>query len=53
MRFYLLAYLSKNPQFVENLEEDQEQAEKRGYYVETTKTLKKISKQMKSILAYI
>ena len=46
MRFYLLAYLSKNPQFVENLEEDQEQAEKRGYYIETTKTLKKISKQI-------
>ena len=46
MRFYLLAYLSKNPQFVENLEEDAEQAEKRGYYLETTKTLKKISKQI-------
>lgn len=46
MRFYLLSYISKNPQFVESLEEDQEQAEKRSYYVETTKTLKKIMKQI-------
>ena len=44
MRFYLLQYLSKNPEFCQELEEDQEVAQKRKYYIEAQKKLKRINK---------
>ena len=44
MRFYLLQYLSKNPEFSQELEEDQEVAQKRKYYIEAQKKLKRINK---------
>jgi hypothetical protein len=44
MRFYLLQYLSKNPEFSQELEEDQEVAQKRKYYIEAQKKLKRIHK---------
>ena len=44
MRFYLLQYLSKNPEFCQELEEDQEVAHKRKYYIEAQKKLKRIHK---------
>jgi len=44
MRFYLLQYLSKNPEFCQELEEDQEVAQKRKYYIEAQKKLKRIHK---------
>jgi hypothetical protein len=44
MKFYLLQYLSKNPEFCQELEEDPEIAQKRVYYVEANKKLKKINK---------
>ena len=44
MRFYLLQYISKNPEFCQELEEDQEVAQKRTYYIDAQKKLKKINK---------
>ena len=44
MRFYLLQYISKNPEFCQELEEDQEVAQKRKYYIEAQKKLKRIHK---------
>ena len=44
MKFYLLQYLSKNPEFCQELEEDPEIAQKRVYLVEASKKLKKIDK---------
>ena len=46
MRFYLLQYISKNQEFSENLEEDQDMANKREYYSESLKKLRKISKNI-------
>ena len=42
MRFYLLQFISKNVEFSQEFEEDQEVAQKRKYYVESQKKLKKI-----------
>ena len=44
MIFFLLQYLSKNPEFVQELEEDPEVAQKRVYYINAQKKLKKINK---------
>ena len=44
MIFSLLQYLSKNPEFSQELEEDPEVAQKRVYYVDANKKLKKINK---------
>ena len=44
MNFYLLQYISKNPEICEDLEEDQDVAQKRAYYIEAQKKLKKINK---------
>ena len=44
MKFYLLQYLSKNPEFSQELEEDPEVAQKRVYYVDASKKLKRINK---------
>ena len=46
LRFYLLQYISKNQEFSQNLEEDQDMANKREYYSECVKKLKKISKNI-------
>ena len=46
MLFYLLQYMSKNPEFVQNLEEDKDAAEKRKYYFESTNKLKNIAKEI-------
>ena len=46
LRFYLLQYISKNQEFSQNLEEDQDMANKREYYSESVKKLKKISKNI-------
>ena len=39
MRFYLLQFISKNVEFSQEFEEDQEVAQKRKYYVEAQKKL--------------
>ena len=44
MRTYLLQYLSKNPELCQELEEDQEVVQKRKYYLEALKKLKRIHK---------
>ena len=44
MIFSLLQYLSRNPEFSQELEEDPEVAQKRVYYVDANKKLKKINK---------
>ena len=44
MKFYLLQYISKNPDFCQDLEEDPEVSQKRVYYVEASKKLKKYDK---------
>ena len=44
MNFYLLQYLSKNPEICQDLEEDQDVAQKRVYYIDAQKKLKKINK---------
>ena len=44
MIFYLLQYLSKNPEFCQELEEDPEIAQKRVYLVDASQKLKKINK---------
>ena len=44
MNFYLLQYISKNPEMCDDLEEDQDVAQKRTYYIEAQKKLKKINK---------
>ena len=44
MNFYLLQYISKNPEICEDLEEDQDVAQKRVYYIDASKKLKKINK---------
>ena len=44
MNFYLLQYISKNPEMCDDLEEDQDVAQKRAYYIEAQKKLKKINK---------
>ena len=46
MRFYLLQFISKNVEFSQEFEEDQEVASKRKYYVESQKKLKKINKDI-------
>ena len=46
MRFYLLQFISKNVEFSQEFEEDQEVAQKRKYYVEAQKKLKKINKDI-------
>ena len=46
MRFYLLQFISKNVEFSQEFEEDQEVAQKRKYYSESQKKLKKISKDI-------
>ena len=42
MRFYLLQFISQNIEFSQEFEEDQEVVQKRKYYVESQKKLKKI-----------
>ena len=44
MSFYLLQYISKNPEICQDLEEDQDVAQKRLYYIEAQKKLRKINK---------
>ena len=44
MNFYLLQYISKNPEICQDLEEDQDVAQKRVYYIDASKKLKKINK---------
>ena len=44
MNFYLLQYISKNPEMCDDLEEDPDVAQKRAYYIEAQKKLKKINK---------
>ena len=44
MNFYLLQYISKNPEICQDLEEDQDVAQKRVYYIDAQKKLKKINK---------
>ena len=44
MNFYLLQYISKNPEMCDDLEEDQDVAQKRAYYIDAQKRLKKINK---------
>ena len=44
MNFYLLQYLSKNPEICQDLEEDQDVEQKRVYYIDAQKKLKKINK---------
>ena len=44
MNFYLLQYISKNPEICQDLEEDQDVAQKRIYYIDAQKKLKKINK---------
>ena len=44
MRFYLLQFISKNVEFSQEFEEDQEVASKRKYYIESQKKLKKLIK---------
>ena len=46
MRFYLLQFISKNVEFSQEFEEDQEVAQKRKYYAESQKKLKKINKDI-------
>ena len=46
MRFYLLQFISKNVEFSQEFEEDQEVAQKRKYYVDSQKKLKKINKDI-------
>ena len=46
MKFYLLQFISQNVQFSQEFEEDQEVAQKRKYYVESQKKLKKIYKDI-------
>ena len=46
MRFYFLQFISKNVEFSQEFEEDQEVAQKRKYYVESQKKLKKIHKDI-------
>ena len=46
MRFYLLQYLSKNPEFSQELEEDQDVAQKRTFYIDAQKKLKRINKNI-------
>ena len=46
MRFYLLQFISKNVEFSQEFEEDQEVASKRKYYIESQKKLKKINKDI-------
>ena len=46
MRFYLLQFISKNVEFSQEFEEDQEVAQKRKYYSESQKKLKKINKDI-------
>jgi hypothetical protein len=44
MNFYLLQYISKTPEMCDDLEEDPDVAQKRTYYIEAQKKLKKITK---------
>ena len=44
MNFYLLQYISKNPEMCQDLEEDPDVAQKRIYYIDAQKKLKKINK---------
>ena len=44
MNFYLLQYISKNPEMCDDLEEDQDVAQKRAYYIDAQKKFKKINK---------
>ena len=44
MNFYLLQYISKTPEMCDDLEEDPDVAQKRTYYIEAQKKLKKINK---------
>ena len=46
MNFYLLQYISKNPDICQDLEEDQDVAQKRVYYIDAQKKLKKIKKDI-------
>ena len=46
MRYYLLQFISKNVEFSQEFEEDQEDAQKRKYYIESQKKLKKINKDI-------
>ena len=46
MRLYFLQFISKNAEFSQEFEEDQEVAQKRKYYVESQKKLKKINKDI-------
>ena len=46
MRFYFLQFISKNVEFSQEFEEDQEVAQKRKYYVDSQKKLKKIIKDI-------
>ena len=46
MKFYLLQFISQNVQFSQEFEEDQEVAQKRKYYIESQKKLKKINKDI-------
>ena len=46
MRFYLLQYLSRNPEFSQELEEDQDIAQKRTFYIDAQKKLKRINKNI-------
>ena len=46
MRFYLLKYISVNPEFAQGLEEDQEVTQMRQYYISSKKKLKKLFKNI-------
>ena len=46
MNFYLLQHISKNPDICQDLEEDQDVAQKRVYYIDAQKKLKKINKMV-------
>ena len=46
MRFFILQYISKNPEFSQELEEDPDVVQKRQYYVESQKKLRKINKDI-------
>lgn len=46
MRYYLLSKVTKDPDFIESLQEDPEQAAKRVYYADSLKRLKKILKEI-------
>ena len=46
MSFYLLQFISKNPEISQDLEEDQDVAQKRMYYIDAQKKLRKINKSI-------